>query len=325
MDKYGKKFIRASILYLGLGVLLGLHMTFFDHALDEIRFIHVHIMLLGFMAMMIFGVAYHILPRFNAKAVLYPSWVPVHFWLANAGLWGMCVAYVFGGFYSEGPWKIFFGLFGGMVAIGIFMFIINMLHVLKDEPEEEEDLQTQKTSEDQDSRAEPEVIKLAPSMKIAEILEKYPHLEKKLTEEGFGNLSNPSARNSIAKIVSLEMAAKKAGKDLYALLAALEGKQLVSPGKGPDEGDHGPAPTSSTTPADSRIKRGESATVKTLIGPLLEIYPETMSVFETHYGSACFTCPGQQTETIEQTANMHGMAPQKILDEINAIIETAIQ
>lgn len=323
MDKYTKMFIKASVLYLGLGVLFGLYMAATQVVWDEARFIHVHIMLLGFLAMMIYGVAYHILPRFNAIPLLYPAWVPVHFWLANIGLWGMLITYAFGGPYSDGPIQVLFGVFSVLEGAAIFIFIINILSVLKTTPAVEAPAPSKPAPEKQASSPAPKV-KISPSMKISQILEKYPHLAETLAEEGFGSLVTSEAIGTVAKMVSLEMAAKKADKDLYALIARLEGGSLLKTSDDKEPGDTGSELKGTAEPAlaGSGISRGQLATIKTLIGPLLETYPETKPVFETHYGASCFSCPGQQTETIEQTAGMHGMAPQKILDEINAIIET---
>jgi cytochrome c oxidase cbb3-type subunit 1 len=325
MDKYTKMFIRASVLYLGLGVLFGLYMAATQVVWDEARFIHVHVMLLGFLAMMIYGVAYHILPRFNAVPMLYPTWVPVHFWTANIGLWGMCITYAMGGPYSDGIITILFGAFSTLEGAAIFIFIINILSVLKTTPAEEPVVPSKPATEDQ---AEPEAptVKIAPSMKISEIVEKYPHLGEALSEEGFGALVTSEAIGTVAKMVSLEMAAKKADIDLFPLIARLEGGSLLktSDDTGSDKADSEQNEPAKPAFAGAGINRGELATAKTLIGPLLEIYPETKPVFEKHYGASCFSCPGQQTETIEQTAGMHGMPTQKILDEINAIIETVM-
>ncbi len=321
MDKYGKKFIRVSLIYLGLGMLMGIHMSFADHAMAEIRFIHVHLMLIGFMAMFIYGVAYHILPRFNARQLPYPSMVPVHYWLANAGLVGLIVLYGFGAFYTSGAPRMLFGLFGLIEGVSILIFIVNMLSVLKDEPE----IVEEPASAAPTPAAPLPDVKVAPGMKIAEILEKYPHLEETMTEEGLGDLANSAVRDSVAQIVTLEMAAKKAGKELFPLIARLEGKKIVTTDDASNEQPATPSNGSGASTDGEIIKRGELAHFKTKIGPLLEIYPETTAVFEKHYGSACFTCPGQATENIEQTAGMHGMPPQKILDEINGIIETTLK
>jgi len=324
MDKYTKLFIKASVMYLGLGVLFGLYMAATHVVWDEARFIHVHIMLLGFLAMMIYGVAYHILPRFNAVPLLYPSWVPVHFWLANIGLWGMLITYGMGGLYSDGPIHALFVISGALEGIAIFIFVINILSVLKTTPAVEAPEPLKKPAEENEAVSKAPDVKITPSMKFSEIIDKYPHLEDALAEEGFGNLVTAEAIGSVGTMVSLEMAAKKAGTDLYALIARLEGSSLVKTSDDNGSGKSGSAPKSAVEAGAAApvISRGEMATAKTLIGPLLKTYPETTSVFETHYGAACFTCPGQQTETIEQTALMHDMAPQKILDEINAIIKT---
>ena len=323
MDKYGKLFAKASLAYLGLGAFLGLHLAFADHGHAQIRFIHVHFMLIGFVGMMIFAVGYHILPRFNAKAVPYPALIPVHFWLANAGLIGLAALYAAGAFFGGGPLRMAFGLFGLMEAAGMAMFIVNVWSVLTEEKEKAAPFTVASSGGSAPAQAPaPEAkpaVKLAPSMKIAEILEKYPHLEEAMAEEGLGEVVNPAARQTAAKLVTLEMAAKKAGKQLYPLMARLEGKQLISS----SSTDKPSSSAAGNSAKGSIIKRGEMATLDTLVGHMLEAYPETKSVLEKHYGAACFTCAGQKTETIAQTASIHGTEAGKILDEINEVIRGA--
>ena len=97
MDKFPRMFIVSSIIYLLLGTLIGVTMA--SNALDPMfRFIHIHLNLFGFMAMMVFGVAYHILPRFMGKALKFPKLVPVHYFAANIGLIGMMLTYAAGGY-----------------------------------------------------------------------------------------------------------------------------------------------------------------------------------------------------------------------------------
>lgn len=326
MDKFGKLFVKASVIYLSLGALFGLHMAVADHGYTQLRFIHVHFMLIGFMAMMIFGVGYHILPRFNAKPLPYPALVPVHFWLANAGLMGMGALYVAGAFSETGAPRMLFGLFGLMEASGMFIFTANIYSVLTEEKRPEPftvatAAQSGQAPKSVENAAMAQEVKLSPAMKISEILEKYPHLEEAMAEEGLGDVVNPAVRQTAATLVTLGMAAKKAGLEPYPLMARLEGKQLISASD---------KPKPASQPGEDGvlgkgIKRGEMATMDTLVGGLLEAYPETKKVMEAHYGAACFTCPGQNTETIEQTASIHGTSPQNILDEINGIIKEAIK
>ncbi len=325
MEKEVKQFVKASLIYLALGVLFGMHMGFADHAQNEIRFIHLHLLLLGFMAMMIYGVSYHILPRFNARPIPYPSWVNIHFWSANVGLWGMCIFYALGAFWTTGALRMAFGLFCGVEVFAIFLFVINVYSVMRDEPEEEEPAVS---SDEPAVSEEPEVkpverIRIDPDMKIAEILDSHPQLEETLNELGFGNLTSPAVRQSAARMISLKMACTSGNKNLGETMAALEGGKLVKtddepPVKAPAHADH-------YLKTGGDIKRGDMATVKTQIGALLEVYPETKVVFAKNYGEACFTCPGQKTETVEQTAMMHNAPPERILGEINDIITATIK
>lgn len=66
MKGYTKWFILASILYLVLGTLLGT-LFFFLPALLALKPVHAHLNLLGFLSMMVYGVLYHVLPRFLAR------------------------------------------------------------------------------------------------------------------------------------------------------------------------------------------------------------------------------------------------------------------
>jgi cbb3-type cytochrome oxidase subunit 1 len=88
MDRYTRAFVVASLSYFAAGAFLGMWMGI-GSAPDWAWFAHVHFNLLGFMAMMIYGVGYFILPRFNARPLVWPGGVAVHFYLANIGLIGM--------------------------------------------------------------------------------------------------------------------------------------------------------------------------------------------------------------------------------------------
>ena len=90
MDATTRAFIYASLLYLALGALLGLGVGVAPETFLAWRFVHVHLLLLGFMAMMVYGVGYFILPRFNVTTLRWPHLLPVHFWTANLGLLGIC-------------------------------------------------------------------------------------------------------------------------------------------------------------------------------------------------------------------------------------------
>jgi cbb3-type cytochrome oxidase subunit 1 len=67
MDTFVRKFIRASVLWLVAGVVLGVVMTWLPGGMVYYRAAHMHANLLGFVSMMIFGVAYHVIPRFAGR------------------------------------------------------------------------------------------------------------------------------------------------------------------------------------------------------------------------------------------------------------------
>ena len=126
MDRYTKGFVVASLVYFFLAAVLGIWMGGTDGA-GWVRFAHVHFNLLGFMAMMIYGVGYFILPRFNGRTLRWPSWVPIHFFLANIGLIGM-VATV-----PERP-STGFILFSALSVISAGMFAVNLGATMLIEP-----------------------------------------------------------------------------------------------------------------------------------------------------------------------------------------------
>ena len=125
MDKYAKAFVKASLIYLGIGVLMGIEMLIWpDGRFIQTR-VHVHLLLLGFMAMMIYGVGYHILPRFMGRPVYSHRLGNIQVWVANITLIGLSLSWIMEA--SEGGfWHTLVILFGVGQAGAIFIFIINL-------------------------------------------------------------------------------------------------------------------------------------------------------------------------------------------------------
>ena len=93
MDWFVKAFIKASVTWLALGVTLGLAMAV--HPVWVIyRPAHLHMVVLGFVTMMIFGVAYHVIPRFVGVPLYSKRAAGWHWWMANAGLLLMVAGFV---------------------------------------------------------------------------------------------------------------------------------------------------------------------------------------------------------------------------------------
>lgn len=93
MDWFVKAFIKASVTWLTLGVTLGLAIA--THPLWIIyRPAHLHVVLLGFVANMIYGVAYHVIPRFVGFPLHSRRAAGWHWWMSNLGLALMVAGFV---------------------------------------------------------------------------------------------------------------------------------------------------------------------------------------------------------------------------------------
>jgi cbb3-type cytochrome oxidase subunit 1 len=124
-------FTIASLFYLLVGTGLGLVMSIYPASISYLLLSHVHFLLLGFIAMMIYSVGYHVLPRFSGFKLYSELLVTVQFYLTNIGLAGMASTWiiskdVMSGFYAV----LILGLFASMEFIGICIFVFNNIMTL---------------------------------------------------------------------------------------------------------------------------------------------------------------------------------------------------
>ncbi len=124
MDWYARAFIKASLTWFSLGVALGLAMAAYP-AWVIYRPAHAHMNVLGFVTMMIYGIAYHVIPRFTGSRVHSPRLATVQWWVANVGL-----ALLVTGFLAR-PHSAAIGVHlliaGGTVsAAAAYMFVYNI-------------------------------------------------------------------------------------------------------------------------------------------------------------------------------------------------------
>jgi len=134
MDKYAKAFVKASLIYLGTGTLLGLLMVLVPDTRFTLTRVHVHILLLGFMGMMIYGVGYHILPRFMGRPVYSHRLGNTQVWLANITLVGLSISWILEA-SQGGMWHATAVLFGIGQVISVFLFIVNLWMSIVPQPE----------------------------------------------------------------------------------------------------------------------------------------------------------------------------------------------
>ena len=122
-----KNFVRASLIYFFIAAILGTIMISMRSYPAQLLFSHVHLNLLGWMSMMIYGVGYHILPRFSGTPLAYPKIGNLQFYLANIGLVGLV---------SFRPIHPLAEIFAGVQVVSVGLFVFNIwMSLLPPKPE----------------------------------------------------------------------------------------------------------------------------------------------------------------------------------------------
>jgi hypothetical protein len=128
MDPFVRTFIKSSLAWLAGGVTLGLAMALVPR-LVIYRPAHMHMNLLGFVTMMIFGVGYHLLPRLGGSPLRWRKLPIVHLWLGNAGLFFMVLGFLLRPSYQQwGAWVLGSGAL--LSVFGAMCFVVNIWRTL---------------------------------------------------------------------------------------------------------------------------------------------------------------------------------------------------
>ncbi len=308
MSTYLKRFVFASLIYLGLAAIFGVLNGMTDIGYIGL-FAHTHLNLLGFMSMMIYGIGYFIIPRFNGADLRFASWVPVHFWLGNISLIGMVL---FRGLAVESGSDIFEALFiiaASVQVVTIFMFIVNIwmtltpvvAHLSVPSPAAvAPQLATHPPVHP--VKATPGIIEVTADTPIADLADARPDMLQFLATCGLPMFRQPGHIEKVRSIgVTIGMAASNHGLDLERLLATVRTELEKVPS------------SSEATPT------GEIS-ADTLIGRVIKDYPQSREVFQKYFGGGCFDCPGQAYESIDMACRMHGVDMSTFLAELQIAI-----
>jgi len=121
MHKRNRIFVAVALSYGLLGGLIGI-LRLLDPTLipGNVPRLHGHIMLLGFILMMVYGIALHVLPRFGGFPLYSERMANWQLYLANAGLPLMIAGWL--------TWRDALVLAGGTLTYGaIVLFGLNMI------------------------------------------------------------------------------------------------------------------------------------------------------------------------------------------------------
>ncbi|WP_338751871.1 cytochrome-c oxidase [Bacillus sp. FJAT-52991] len=121
------KFIKISVVYFALGVLLGYYMSI-QHTYT-LKGVHVHLLLLGWAAFMFAGVIYYLFPSLTFGKI-----AKVHYWLHNIGLPIMMIALTFLLTTKNEAFTPWVALGSTLTVLGILLFTYNILANLKTIP-----------------------------------------------------------------------------------------------------------------------------------------------------------------------------------------------
>ncbi|MBK7143276.1 MAG: DUF1858 domain-containing protein [bacterium] len=311
MTPYMKRFIYASVAYLAIGSILAMFNSLPSLAYFA-KYAHTHFNLAGFMSMMVFGIGYFILPRFNGADIRFPGWIAVHFWLGNLSLVGMVLTKGFALQMDNRSLEIGFEIFATLQLVSILMFVINIWATLQQKPAPalQPNIVVQKSPS-------PQVVAVAPPTRtplpearpavtvtvsqhsrVSDLVDLVPSVKELLIAKGLSSLALPGHIDKVRMMgVTIGMACRNHGLDMAGMIDSLE-RHLEEAGI-------------KITKTGSPQVDGSS-----MIGEVLQNYPEARAVFQRYFGSGCFDCPGQAFESVSMACKMHGVEEQKFLDEL---------
>ena len=124
MEWFVRAFMRASLVWLALGITFGLSMAIHP-AWIVYRPAHVHMNLVGFVTMMIYGVAFYVVPRFTGHPLHSRTLAGWQWWIANAGLAGMVTGFLLQP-HAGVPGAGILVAGGVLETLGAYLFVFNI-------------------------------------------------------------------------------------------------------------------------------------------------------------------------------------------------------
>jgi cytochrome c oxidase cbb3-type subunit 1 len=124
MDWFVKAFIRASLAWFALGIVLGIAIAAHPPWIVY-RPAHAHMNVVGFLTMMVFGVGYQLLPRLFGHPLYSRRLAVAHWWIANIGLAAMITGFAVQPHVGRAGANIV-AIGGALFGLSAFGFVYNM-------------------------------------------------------------------------------------------------------------------------------------------------------------------------------------------------------
>lgn len=124
-DLIATRYTSASIIFFLTGCILGAFMFLRPGNIYSIMPAHAHINLVGFVSVMIFGVSYHMFPRFAGRSLYSIKIARTQFKLLNIGLIGMVLLFALAD-RSGMTYRLLLPVFGVILAASFGLYIYNI-------------------------------------------------------------------------------------------------------------------------------------------------------------------------------------------------------
>jgi hybrid cluster-associated redox disulfide protein len=208
-------------------------------------------------------------------------------------------------------------------VLGVFMFCINMAATLATAPALPVHKPATATQDPSPASvptrpARTAASPLTPDSPVAHWVDRKAGARELLVAAGLRPVADPQHMEMVRKIgVSLSHACTKHGMPLDDVVARLS----ALPDKPWNPSPAGSQGLSMAPAGGGGCAAPKEITPDTVIGAMVDAYPETAPVLERRFGSGCFTCPGFATETLTQGAMMHGADVHQLVSELKAVTE----
>ena len=241
------KFLRAAYVWLFVSLAMLALLPFYQYGLlkavapesaaAQQGFSHAyygatrHAITVGFISLMIVGVAAKVVPTLNGLAAnrLSPLWLP--FALINAG----CTLRVVGQTLTDFTPRAFAlaGVSGLLEVSGLAIWGVHLWRVMSRGAKIGAAAVPEPGSTIPDGPIEP-------GYTVAAVLDRHPQLLDAFLEHGFSMLANPQLRRTIARVVTIERACRRMGVDCQRFVETLNDRLGMSVAQAADETNRSP-------------------------------------------------------------------------------------
>jgi hypothetical protein len=215
MDRSYEKTIKTAYLWLIIGMLILAVVPSLGESTPTGHLFHGssnHAVTVGFISMMMIGYASKMVPTFRGVNIYSLRLSELTFILLNLGIFLRVFFQLLVSVYPVYAYPVV-GVSGWIevTALGFFAYNLWMTMNLKEEPTP-------------GGKACPKLERVDKDTKVADVIEQHPETLDVFLQFGFHQITNPMARRTMAKMVTLEGACQFKGVELERLLEALNKK-----------------------------------------------------------------------------------------------------